>query len=332
MATLPTIDTFLDHTDFVYSRMVGIAWNANRLLQPTVLTADAGGALLECAKNKRPEVPVVLNCKGISTIEDHALSGFEDYLKSTGRQAIVLIPASQDQLGKEVDSELGEVFTQKYRIGATHAHVYGKSDRTACQIETIIEQSKQLEQSYVSAVIKESYRAFDQPERLESTPLIASGVLNARSLISDPKKFIWISLLLADAFQAVVNEAKPRTIRILAVSLRGSPFAAAVRVLSDTLSPTLEIVDHIGPRHEVLEDHRFVCDFTGGEYVLVGDFVIGGTEIKIARAYALAKGATLNNAIAIGSFLEPSAYSQTVTLRSLVQLSTVVPELKYEFQ
>ncbi len=332
MATSPTVDTFLDHTDFVYSRMVGIAWNANRLLQPTVLTADAGNALLGCVQNKRPEAPIVLNCKGISTIEDHALSAFKEYLKQTGRQAIILIPSSQDQLGKEVDSELGEVFSQKHRIDTTHAHIYGKQDVTSGQVAAVIEGAKKLEQSFVTKVISESYRAFDKPERLESTPLIASGVLNARSLISDPRKFIWISLLLADAFQAVVNEAKPRTVRILAVSLRGGPFAAAVRVLSDTLSPTLEIVDHIGPRHEVLEDQRFVCDFTGGEYVLVGDFVIGGTEIKIARAYALAKGAKLNCAVAIGSFLDPSAYSQTVTLRSLVQLPEVVPELKYEFK
>jgi hypothetical protein len=160
---------------------------------------------------------------------------------------------------------------------------------------------------------------------------LATGVLNARALIANPVTFVWISLLLTDLFQQVIEEAKPKTNRILAVSLRGSPFAAAIRILANRFSPSLEIIDHIGPKHELLEEHVGQNEMQGGEYILVSDFVIGGTEIKIARAYAMAKGAILKNAITIGSYLSGPEYGDAVRLQSLVDISSVVPKLEYKF-
>lgn len=325
---------FLMHPCFVYTRLLAITWHANPILQPAVFTSAAGDKLRQCIE-AHPNLPVVLNCVGLSTIEDHALGTIREYFSLTDRCVAFIINGNNEQLIKEIQSELRDVKICVESVGEHQVLFFGKNRSLALPIKNMLDdlvvETEKIERDFINQTVRDSYRGFAQPKRLDSTPLWATGVLNARSLISDPKSFVWVSILLTDLFQKVIEEARPITNRLLAVSLRGSPFAAAIRVLAHGFSPTLEIIDHIGPKHEVLEGYIGKNNMEGGEYILIGDFVIGGTEIKIARAYAMARGACLKNAISIGSYLAGNDYDQNVSLRSLVSIPSIVPQLTYEF-
>lgn len=325
---------FLVHPRFVYTRLSAITWHANPILQPAVFTSAAGTKLRQCIEAHQ-YLPVVLNCSGISTIEDHALGTIREHLSLVERCIAFIVQGNNEQLIKEIQSELKDAKICVESVGDYQVLFYGNNRCVAEPIKSILDsliaEVEKTERDFINQIVRDSYKEFVEPKRLDSTPLWATGVLNARSLISDPKSFIWISLLLTDLFQKVIEEAHPITNRILAVSLRGSPFAAAIRVLAHGFSPSLEIIDHIGPKHEVLEGYIGKNNMEGGEYILIGDFVIGGTEIKVARAYAMARGACLKNAIAIGSYLSGNDYDQNVRLQSLVCISSIVPQLSYEF-
>lgn len=323
----------LEHKDFRYTRLLAATWHTN-LSAPSLCTSAAGARLLDWMKAASVDLPLVLNCAGISTIEDHALSAIETYL-TTNESAIAFIVENQnDQLIREIESELRRVKVCSDAVNGAQILIYGSRPRTAAlrsMLDRVTREAADLEIEFVKRAVRDSYKDFLLPQRLDSTPLLASGVLNARALISDPAKFTWVSLLLTKLFEQVIEKSRPRTNRILAVSLRGSPFAAAVRLLANGCSPSLEVIDHIGPTHDVLEATVGQRDMYKGEYVLVGDFVIGGTELKVARAYAMSQGAVIKNAIAIGSYLPGNLYDKHIKLESLVNLAAVVPQLKYQF-
>lgn len=323
----------LQHKNFSYTRLLAATWHTN-LSTPSVCTSLAGQRLLEWMQGAPEELPFILNCSGVSVVEDHSFSQMERYLSSSKRVVAFLIYDGNDQLVLEIESELRLVKICSESVNGLQILFYG--NRSGAQslragLDGIVKDISDLERAFLTKAVSDCYRDFPEPERLDSTPLVASGVLNARSLISDPIKFTWISLLLTELFERVVDESRPRNNRILAVSLRGSPFAAAVRLLAHSYSPSLEVIDHIGPKHDLLEASIGQLDMYGGEYVLIGDFVIGGTELKIARTYAMSQGAVINNAIAIGSFLSGDMYDKNIRLESLVNIPDVVPQLKYEF-
>lgn len=323
----------LKGTLFAYTRLLAATWHTN-LSAPTVCTSTTGQKLIEWSASTEPELPLVLNCNGVTTIEDHALSELGKHLAASHRVIAFLVDDRSVGLVREIESELRAVKVCSESIDGTQVLIYGErppSKTLRDHLDTLAADGAILEREFAKKTVAASYKPFRHPERLDSTPLIASGVLNARALISDPEKFCWLAILLTDLFQSVIEQARPRTNRVLAVSLRGSPFAAAVRLLAHNYSPSLEIIDHIGPKHEVLEALIGQDQMYGAEYVMVGDFVIGGTELKVARAYAMSQGAVMNNAIAIGSYLSGEAYGRQIRLQSLVNVADAVPELKYEF-
>lgn len=320
----------LEHENFSYVRMLAITWHAN-VLTPSLCTALAGAQLLKWTEGL--DRPLIVSCAGISTIEDHALADLKRYLQSNERVVAFLVAKDKEQLGREIRSELKGVYTCSESDDEFEMFVYGNRSRAKTlqgSMEETVRQIKFLEDDFVKKAVRDCYKPFKTPERLDSTPLLASGRLNARAIISNPKQFTWVSLLLVERFERLIEEARPRTNGVLAVSLRGSPFAAAVRLLANSCS-LLEIIDHIGPKHDLLEASVGQPDMYGREYVLIADFVIGGTELKIARTYAMSQGATIKNAIAIGSFLPGDAYDKNISLKSLVNISDVVPELTYQF-
>jgi len=321
----------LDHKDFSYVRLLAVTWHAN-VLTPSMCTSLAGARLLQWVEQLNQ--PLIVNCAGISTIEDHSLTSLENFLTSNGRAVAFLVANGNERLANEIHSELKAAYVCSESIGQYEVSVYGgRSQAKALQssMEDFVGQIKNLEHDFVTKAVRNCYKHFKTPERLDSTPLLASGRLNARALISDPIQFTWISLLFAEQFERVIEEARPRTNGVLAVSLRASPFAAAVRLLAHTCSPSLEIIDHIGPRHDLLEASVGEPDMYGREYILIADFVVGGTELKIARTYAMSQGATIKNAIAIGAFLSGDAYDKNIALKSLINIPEVVPELTYQF-
>lgn len=324
------------HPDFIYARLMAITWHANYVLAPAMFTSAAGDKLRQCIESDSSNKPVVLNCAGISTIVDHALGTIRGYLTTSNKCIVFVVDAWNMELIEKICHELGHAKSLIKQTGNSQLLFFGRSEELFKPLmeilNNLLERTHQAERDFIAEAVGKCYEPCET-KRLSSTPLIAKGEFNARALISDPKVFSWTSLLLTDLFIETLKQAKPRTNRLLAVSLRGSPFAAAIRILSENFSPSLEIIDHIGPRHELLESHIGPNNMDGGEYVLVSDFVIGGTEIKIARTYAMAHGACLENAIAIGSYLPGDQYDRNVCLRSIVSLAAkdTPDHRRYEF-
>jgi hypothetical protein len=171
----------------------------------------------------------------------------------------------------------------------------------------------------------------NQITRLNSTPIRSTGVFNARELIGNPKKFSLIALQMAERLEFLIQKYRPPNPCVLAVSLRGSPIAAAAAFLA---SPRLdvEIVDHMGPKQAVLEGYSVNTFRSRVNYIYIGDFAIGGTEIKVASSYACALGSHVTSALMVGSLLEPNEYGMSIPIESLVSLKECRGDVRYTFE
>jgi hypothetical protein len=208
-------------------------------------------------------------------------------------------------------------------------HIYGSTQLRGPELWHLVDDAVLCEQEYIRKSVKESFEPFlDGDRRLASTPILASGILNARLLISDPARFIWISLSMAQKLDQLYQDQRPRDPCLLAVSLRGSALAAAIKILAVDDIP-LVVVDHMGPKHKILEEHSLGVSTHRFNYILVADFVVGGTEMKIAQAYANLRGCTLIHTIAIGCLLHPQDYASPAGITTLVQIRECCPEARF---
>jgi hypothetical protein len=200
-------------------------------------------------------------------------------------------------------------------------------------IERYIQEAKKVDADTLRNYIRESFHKHDSGkyELLHSTPILATGIYNARHIICESYKFNWTLLHLEEELDKLVKEWDPRKHCILSGSLRACPFAAALAFMK-TSPISLEIMDHFGPHSAFLEEHDLASSSRpkGLEYVYVSDFMIGGTELKIARAWASQKGNSLSKALFLGTLWDPKAHSFTkVDVARLVSLKGLHPQAKH---
>jgi len=317
-----------------YIRVQLVTWMCNPMT-PSVFDAGAEKAVYDLL-NRIPENSVqILNFRGITTIEDHALSDLGNRLSRQDNITIICYAAAgEDSIVHQLNSQIK--FSDKVSISKNEFTFLLLNNRGVITqsyvTDEMISSIKKAENEYIERVVRRSYRQFSKPERLESTPIYASGVFNARKIVTDPESFKWVCALLAEKFEEIIEKVRPKRNSILAVSLRASPFAAAIKHLSTSHEPYLEIVDHLGPTFEMFDGPIFQADAYENEYVLIVDFIVGGSELKTARAYALSQGADIKAVLAIGAFLNPNAYGNPMEVSSLTRLKKAVPTLRYEFK
>lgn len=329
----------LRHDQFIFTRLKALAWVGNQSTLPTLLQADGGRILSYIAEHDEPEKPLILDCRGVVEIDDHALETTRAALQKHSR-TLVLINA--DQLDARLKRDLGD-FNVRFGFSSTQLAVVGDDGSIDREVASrLIEQVAIIERNYVRECVAGCYRKFPRGmERMASTPLLASGVFDARLLISESNKFVWTAMLMADKLEeyldGVLQTPTPGTtaqplkqFRLLAVSLRGSPFAAAVGLLTSR-HRSVEIVDHMGPKYKILEEPSLRATLVEDDYIYVGDFVIGGTELRIAQAYARSKGSQLKHAIVVGKVLETADYNLDFDISALVNLKECCPTLRFEF-
>jgi len=331
----------LEGSGFSYARVMGLVWaSPYGLLFPTKINAEAGGLLAELVTQQRKGKPLVLNCHGLSAIDNHAVSSLRDALSTPGAEVLFtdasgLETSLETMLGRSAASfplPVGDMTQSSVvrREGNERILVYGGGPTDQSAVQELTRQAHDLEREEVNRLVRQCYRRVDR--RMHSTPLKASGIFNARSLISDPRSFMWVSLLLGDLLEQALKKRQLRRYRVLAVSLRGSPFAASVALIHARRRFEVEIIDHLGPKHKILEEYTLRKEPQCPDYVYVADFIVGGTELKIASTYAHTKGARVAHALAIGSALEPDAYStDEMQISCLLNLRKCVPELELAF-
>lgn len=317
----------LNHQDFVYCRMKALIWAANGTFLPTLVQRNAGEMLATLLSSEKDGKPLIVNCQGVLNVDDHSVGPLNEALKLAHRQLVF------------TNAKPIEPLLTRYIESPRSSHSkdgdctiqFGHNAINLEGLEKLLSGVAPLERSEVSRLVKESFKPFeDGPQRLTSTPILATGVFNARRLISNPQSFIWICLLLSERLEGLLQKQlldPPDAVRLLAVSLRGSPFAAALGALN---SLPIEIVDHLGPKHRILEEYTLRRRDSRLTYIYVGDFVIGGSELRVAEAYANATGCSLKHALVIGTLLPPTAYSLGDKLAALIPLREVDPNVKYQ--
>lgn len=320
----------LIHQDFVYARMKGLTWVGNRGQGPQIVQNNSGLLLKQLYLESEITKPLLVNFQGITRISEYSLDDLQNAITKSKRPLIV---TGGNHLRSRLVAELGDLSSDYPAINCMAWREVIDHEKS----QVLVREARILESSYVTSLVRDCYCNWETEERLHSTPLLANGVFDARRLISNPETFAWIVMLLAERLEAALEELEKHADNVipshlLAVSLRGSPIAGALALIS-TRDFQVEIVDHIGPKHEILEEHSLRSAIQGVAYIYVGDFLIGGTELKTAQMYARSKGCRVTNALVIGNWLKREDYESNlvVSVQSLVGLKECRKDAKIRF-
>lgn len=326
---------------FVYVRASAIIWSISGFHNCMRFEKSAADYVIFLLQTYGRSKPVILSMKDVDGIADHALVELGSYIKSNNCTLILIELNKLANLRSNgvTKDEIDRIFPDLNSLmslpGLNHSKIDDNyyfgivPDNELLRSQAAIRKEiSSIEENILKEAIEGSYIPFEEKKRpLYSTSLYASGEFDASHIISDPKYFMWISLRLADEFRLLLDlvDSKYET-RILSVSLRGSPFAAAIALISGI---NFDVIDHLGPRQRLYDYSSIEPRPSGIEYIYVGDFVCGGTEIKIAQTFTKMHGSNLSHALVIGSAQAKEAY-QAFTLHSLMNLKSVIPNLKYE--
>lgn len=310
-----------------FSEMLGISsrsviWASGGIGEPTSFNAKAGRIIINIIEGEPDSTTLVVDCLGLFQLQPHAFAFVEEAI-IRHQTRLVLINAAQCGRSFQLALERLNVRTESVRatgdtfiftpIGVTFAEF---------DIHDLHNSWARIGRKTYEEVVRRSFRPFESGRtRLQSTPLMASGIFNARGIISNPVDFVAITVGLTEMVERMIKEGPPTTnYRILSVSLRASPFAFAV---GQFLSHDVEIVDHMGPNMKILEEYTLNSLKGKGPYCYIGDFTIGCSEIRVAETYAIAKGARIQTAAVIGSALDSEEYPFSGKFESLVNLGRI---------
>lgn len=329
----------LDSDRFRWTRLLGLSWLASGH-EPRAVRTSCGLAICDLlTRNVRPLLVGAGLAPGSTdfTLEDHSLDCVAQCVMEHKRS--VLFTGVSDALLAELGRHFSDcVFRWRDepegRFAATATYSDSAADQLLDQAVVWRAQSRALEHEAVVKWVNDCLFELPNEQRLPSTPLRARSILESWSIISKWQRFAWTAMMMADQLERSCQKSFEKgdgpgskirdadEVRLLAVSLRGSTFGAAIRVLSDRFGRSgLEVVDRFGPEHEPVEDYH-LGQFSGpGAYIYIGDFIAGGTELKLAEAYAHSKNAVVTHAVVIGSWLSPDKYSTRIRIDRLVDLS-----------
>jgi len=324
---------FIPQQNFYYTRMMLFSWICDST--PTSLSQSNGEHFVELLKKEIPSDSelLIVNCNNITDIDDHFIDPISEYLISTKKEIIFFSTNNDsifiDHFNTHFKSSIHSNI-KYFDEGGIESFCFVNDDFCSSTVKKTINDALDLEKQWVIKEVKKTYMKFDNQQTLSSTPLVASGEFNAFMLISEPSKFRWIAILLAERINRVIQEDRPSSYTIIAVSLRGAAIAGAVwEILHFLSSPRIHIVDHIGPRHDILNSSIKEQNINSNYCVYVGDFLIAGTEAKIASAYCNFLGGNIRHAFVIGKYTKQESLSNTMQLHSLVSLKDCISDLSY---
>jgi hypothetical protein len=310
--------TYLEFTNFIYIRLNGLIWVHNGLINPNNLDKDSGDAIKVICEEVGGNKPLLIDCKGVNNIIDHSWDLFFKELELKKREAIFY---NSSGLTQYINKSSKEFCTSLIIKDDNKGVICIYDDEIKLKFnKKVIEEINLKIISNIKSYVRESFSIFKNNEfkYLKSTPILASGEFDSTLIISNPEYFYWTAITLSDLVGSLIEENQVGTFknkpRILSVSLRSSPFANIIGLFQNCY---LETIDHFGPINKFFEINNL--DNSGVEYIYIGDFVFGGTELKIARNFALWNNAKLDYAVCIGSLFDTNIYSD-ITLKRLVSL------------
>lgn len=321
--------TYLTFTGFVYVKLKGLVWIYNSLTNPNNLDKSAGDALTEIYSTVETSKPLLIDCKGISGITDHAWDSLFQAIEKSKREIVFINFQKIEQKINFCKKEFC-LFMKMQNTDNTfiifYEHIQSKIDENInSQIEIYLVER-------VEHFVKKSFYQYEgaKLKHLTSTPISSNGEFDAANIISSPESFYWTCLLLADTVEKIIQEFRiggmSLPTKLLTVSLRSSPFAASVGLI---LGLQVETVDHFGP---ILKNHETDYSISNThEYIYMGDFAVGGTEIKVSKTYALMRNSKLEHAVVIASLFDKNIFKE-FHLHPLVYLKKSCPNANYALE
>src|SRR6185437_2895019 len=321
--------------DYVYIRFKALLWHSNCLVQHSTVLQKSVELLEKIYLEYETNFPLVVSFKGIVDSERSFENFFGEVVNKSKRPIIFIhVESFSDQL---IDAILRLDVAKRPRFETDSENilkVYCTTDQTSV-IKGLIKKVAKAENDFLVAEIKSCSKKVNH--RLNSTILSTNVEFDAAKIISEPQVFIWVCPFIADRLNDLIKEnfevagdnfnpnAPP--IKLLSVSLRGSPFASAVSYL---INKGYDTIDHLGPKHKLFDVELFENFKKGVQYIYVGDFMVGGTEVKIAKAYSELLGCELNHAVVLSSLLEPDVFKDIVNLCPLTMIREIIHDAEYK--
>jgi hypothetical protein len=315
--------------DVEATSLLCLNWRCNGIHDAKTVTSRTGDLLRAIVDALTTGTPLFINCDMVTHIVDDALFPVETALQKR-KIVMVFYNASQALAAKLGQNNLEVAWKQ---TDDRHTVVWSQTRYPLNKPAATITRIAKAEEKFVIDHIKKCFRPHTPPFRLDSTPLIANGTFDAGRIIQAPPLFARTITYLSTKFLTWADLAKLPIVydlKLIAVSMRASPFALALQSLTEVGS-SVEVVEHFGPLARFLNPVDNNLAGRARAYVYIGDFLVGGTELKLAEFYCRSNGANLCAACVLGSALPPSDYKRDFPILALTNLRKLQPKFKAGF-
>lgn len=312
---------YFETTNSIFTRAQAIIWVANGLTFLELFEKKAGKLLSDIIETCSEEKSLLINFKGVIKFDDHSLDDVFDKLEGNRKQIIILNGETlhEDFLRLKKGKNVNITHNTEHNI-----IILGSSDISELQIQ--IKEREESKKKYITNTLKNTFTQFGQFKRLCSTPFYANGEFDSKKIIESPKDFMWISFYLSDKLTQLVESEKIDNVVLVSASLRGAAFVSILGILNDYEYIN---IDHIGPIHKIDNSSKISHLTNKKNYIYIGDFVFGGTEIKLTKVYVGMSGSKLDYALVLGSLFEPEAFND-FKLVELNRLKEISPEAQFK--
>lgn len=312
---------YFETTNLLFTRAQALVWVANGLSMLELFEKSSGKLLSEIIDICDEHKTVLVNFKGIIRLDDHCLDDVYNSLNKNRKQLIILN-------GEHLHEELIKLKKDK-QVNISHDSankiiIIGNSKNVS--FPGLMAERAEAVSRYISTVLKSTFTKFEDFQRLCSTPFLANGEFDSKRIIESPKDFMWFSFYLSDKLSQLIETERLIDVVLVSASLRGSVFTSILGILNDLKYIN---IDHIGPIHKVYNTSAFDSEYVSYNYVYVGDFVFGGTEIKLTKVYVSLGGGKLNHALVLGSLFESDVFKE-FKLYELNTLRAISPEANFK--
>lgn len=312
---------YFQTTSILFTRAQALVWVANGLSFLDLFEKSSGKLLSNIIDDCPIEKSLLINFKGIIRFDDHCLDEVYKSLEGNRKQLIIIngehLHGELIKLKKDKQINISHDTSQKIIIIGNSRNV---------DIDEILRERESSVKKYISNVLKSTFSKFDTYKRLCSTPFLANGEFDSKKIIESPRDFMWISFHLSDKLSQIIETEKLSNIVLVSASLRGSAFSSILGILNDL---DFVNIDHIGPIHKVYNFNSLDSKHRNRNYLYIGDFVFGGTEIKLTKVYASFGDSKLNHALVLGSLFDSSVFND-FKLYELNTLREISNEAKFK--
>jgi len=327
---------FLNSEDLIYTRALLFTWESDS--NPSSFSETNGqffvnqfNKFIECSSSET----VVINCNHICDIDDHALKAINTLIKGSKLNFIFYSSDSNHVFCEYLEEhfEGSDLNTDSRTLNSCNRFFKIEQNQSINDIclTTIKKNAENIEKRAITKLIASSYVIAGDNFKLSSTPLKATGHFNANMINSQPSSFRWIVSIMSEVIHQEVTKSKFISYTIVASSLRGVTIAASVReVLHYVSNAGFHIFDHFGPKHDLKELPIRRAFKEKEQCIYVGDFLIGGTEVKLTQTYCNSLGGELSKAFVLGKYTKSNNLGHNIAIQSLVQLSDCITDLRYE--